>query len=169
MSQETTPVELRSAAGTPAQGSARRSFLSAAAMVLGLTSAYGLFAAIAARFLYPARPEERRWMFVVALRDTRRGVTLAYSTPGGLGVSIIRLAERGTADDFIALSNVCPHLGCKVNWETQNNRFFCPCHNGAFDADGVSISGPPFDARQNLARYPLKVEAGMLFINIPVS
>ena len=76
---------------------------------------------------------------------------------------------RTACEDFIALSSICPHLGCKVHWETQNQRFFCPCHNGAFSAAGVSTAGPPFDVHQNLARFPLKVENGNLFIEVPVA
>lgn len=32
--------------------------------------------------------------------------------------------------DFVAMSNVCTHLGCRVRWISDKNIFFCPCHNG---------------------------------------
>jgi Rieske Fe-S protein len=81
-------------------------------------------------------------------------------------VVISRIDSNGDESDFVALSSVCPHLGCQVHWEGQNNRFFCPCHNGAFDPQGNAIAGPPKEAHQALARYPLKVENGLLFIQV---
>jgi menaquinol-cytochrome c reductase iron-sulfur subunit len=41
------------------------------------------------------------------------------------------------------LSAVCPHLGCSVGWNDAKGQFVCPCHNGAFTADGTLVSGPP--------------------------
>ena len=146
----------------------RRSFLSLVTMALGLTGGYGAFVAMAARFLYPAKPAERRWMFVARLGELAHGGSVLFSAPNGQAVSVTRLALGGTVEDFIALSSICPHLGCKVHWETQNQRFFCPCHNGAFDLQGQATSGPPFDSHQNLARFPLKVENDNLFIEVPV-
>ena len=54
-----------------------------------------------------------------------------------------------------------------MHWEAHNNRFFCPCHNGAFDPAGKATAGPPADAGQSLLRYPVKVEAGLLYILVP--
>lgn len=128
-----------------------------------------MFAALAGRYLYPARPAEKRWMFVAELASVAKGASFTYLAPDGRSVSIARMTEQGTVADFIALSNICPHLGCAVHWEPQNVRFFCPCHNGAFDAEGVATEGPPADARQSLARYPLMVENGLLFIEVAVT
>lgn len=154
------------AAGNPAD---RRSFLSLVAMTLGLAGGYGMFAGLAARFLYPARPPDKRWMYVAGLNDIAHGGSILFAAPSGQTISVTRLESRGAVEDFIALSSICPHLGCKVHWETQNTRFFCPCHNGAFNAEGISTAGPPFDAHQNLARFPLKIENGNLFIEVPTA
>jgi len=37
----------------------------------------------------------------------------------------------------------CTHMGCPVGWSQGAKRFLCPCHGGAFTADGVEVSGPP--------------------------
>ncbi len=42
-----------------------------------------------------------------------------------------------------AFSAVCTHLGCLVKWLPNKGEFFCPCHAGRFDANGVNIAGPP--------------------------
>jgi len=77
-------------------------------------------------------------------------------------VVVARQVARTAAEDFLALSSVCSQLGCRVHRESQNDRFFSPCHNGAFDRDGKPISGPPQAANQSLVGFPLKLENGLL-------
>ncbi len=153
----------------PGAAAGRRGFLAAAStavMSAGLVGGYGAFAAIAGRFLYPARPADRGWQFLIEEARVAIGDSLHYRTPAGENVSITRKERNGEAGDFIALSSTCPHLGCQVHWEGQNNRYFCPCHNGVFDPDGVGIGGPPGDAGQSLPRYALKIEKGLLYIEV---
>jgi len=148
----------------------RRQFLrkaSRAAMTAGLVGGYGGFAAVAARYLYPARTGEAMWQFVSETRGIAVGEAIRYRGPSGETINITRMGRRGTADDFIALSSTCPHLGCQVRWEAQNDRFFCPCHNGTFDRSGKATGGPPGEAGQSLPRYELKVERGNLHIAVP--
>jgi len=137
-------------------------------MVATMTAAYGTLAAFMARFLYPAKPLQRGWQMVIELGGIRNGESLIYRLPNGSPVNVTRIAETGSAEDFLALSSTCPHLGCQVHWEPQNDRFFCPCHNGIFTPEGVAIGGPPGDAGQSLPRYPLKVEGNLLFIEVPL-
>lgn len=148
----------------------RRDFLGRAsrvAMAAGLVGGYGGFGAIAARFMYPARADDREWQFVADLGRLRAGESLRYRGPAGETINVTRQGESGTADDFVALSSTCPHLGCQVHWESQNARYFCPCHNGTFDAAGHGTGGPPGDAGQSLGRYPLRVEGNLLYILVP--
>ncbi len=123
--------------------------------------------AIALRYLYPARPDELSWQFVAEVDTIEVGESLLYQGPSGETINIARQSREGGADAFVALSSTCPHLGCQVRWEAQNNRFFCPCHNGVFDPSGVATGGPPGEAGQRLAQYPLKVEGGLLHIAVP--
>ncbi|WP_432364025.1 ubiquinol-cytochrome c reductase iron-sulfur subunit [Sporosarcina sp. UB5] len=49
-------------------------------------------------------------------------------------------------EEVIALSPVCKHLGCTVNWEGDEkykNEFFCPCHDGRYKKNGKNIPGSP--------------------------
>lgn len=57
---------------------------------------------------------------------------------GGKPVLIIR-----TDKAFIALSAVCTHLGCLVEFNSAKRHVDCPCHAGTFDLDGKVIGGPP--------------------------
>lgn len=63
--------------------------------------------------------------------------------------------------DFAAISNTCTHLGCRVRWITENEQFFCPCHNAVFDKAGNVVSGPP---PKPLNQYQVKLENDQLFI-----
>lgn len=153
----------------------RRDFLSTfstVAMAGGLIAGYGTFAILAGRFVFPAA-DETPWLFVAEASSVKPGEAIAFESPTGVKVAIARRAGEGlqkTAelDDFIALSSVCPHLGCRVHWEPHNQRFFCPCHNGVFDPEGRPVSGPPKAAEQELSRYPLKVSGGLLYIAMSV-
>ncbi|HVS14115.1 MAG TPA: Rieske (2Fe-2S) protein [Thermoanaerobaculia bacterium] len=129
-----------------------------------LAAAYGTFAAFLGRFLYPSGPDARRWMFVARSEEVR-GDAYPFLTPAGSTVNLTRRGAGGA--ELVALSSTCPHLGCQVHWEPQNQRFFCPCHNGIFDPSGRAISGPPADAGQSLIEYPTKVEDGLVFIELP--
>ena len=76
-------------------------------------------------------------------------------------ISVYVYTENGR--DFIALSNVCTHLGCRVRWITDQSEFFCPCHNGVFDKNGNVVSGPP---PRPLDRYEVSVENDQLLIKV---
>jgi nitrite reductase/ring-hydroxylating ferredoxin subunit len=136
-------------------------------MAGGLAGGYGLFAWVGARFMLPPRLGQMHQLFVGRVADVAVGSTLLHQTPDGRTVNITRRGADGTVADFIALSSTCPHLGCQVRWEGQNSRYFCPCHNGTFDAQGTATGGPPFDAGLSLPRYVLTVQKGLLYINVP--
>lgn len=74
-------------------------------------------------------------------------------------VSVYVLTEDGR--DYISLSNICTHLGCRVRWISDQGQYFCPCHNAAFSKIGLVVSGPP---PEPLDRFETKVENDQLFI-----
>ncbi len=47
-----------------------------------------------------------------------------------------------TSEGVTALSMICTHLGCTVQYQEARQRFYCPCHDGVFDRDGDVVSGP---------------------------
>jgi nitrite reductase/ring-hydroxylating ferredoxin subunit len=55
----------------------------------------------------------------------------------------------------------CAHLGCPVRWFPQSGLFMCPCHGGAYYADGSRASGPP---ERGLFEYPFRILNGTLHI-----
>jgi len=149
----------------------RRGFFGTAASLAvagGLTAGYGAFAYLGLRFLYPTKDRSVGWQFLSTVDKLKEGEALIFVSPGGAKVVVARQGPGNEAGDFIALSSVCPHLGCAVHWEPQNNRFFCPCHNGVFTPTGEPVSGPPKAAGQALTKYPLRVEGDLIFVEVPL-
>lgn len=163
-----TPQSLSERHSLPKDEHPRRKFLTVASgsALAGLLGAYGTFAYMLGEFVYPAADKSKGWLFVCTVDTLAEGEALDFNSPTGAKVVVARQGAGTAAEDFLALSSVCPHLGCRVHWESQNDRFFCPCHNGAFDREGKAVSGPPQAANQSLVRFPLKVENGLLFLEI---
>lgn len=167
MSTDQPPQEQRSESAESAEPASRRDFMTTAstvAMAGGLAASYGTLGVMAGRFLYADDSDTIGWLFVANVGDLEMGDSMTFVSPSGAKVVVARQSEGDTAEDFIALSSVCPHLGCQVHWEPHNDRFFCPCHNGVFDPQGNPLEGPPAQANQRLIQFPLKVEKGLLYI-----
>ncbi|CCF86215.1 ubiquinol-cytochrome c reductase iron-sulfur subunit [Nitrolancea hollandica] len=58
---------------------------------------------------------------------------------------------------FLAFAVTCTHLGCPVSWQDGARLFFCPCHGGAYYADGRVAAGPP---PKPLFQYQTRVQNG---------
>jgi menaquinol-cytochrome c reductase iron-sulfur subunit len=62
---------------------------------------------------------------------------------------------------LLALTSICPHLGCTVPWNKEKNQFVCPCHGGTFTVDGTRVSGPSLRGMDTL---PTSIEGGRLMV-----
>ena len=142
----------------------RRTFFANLFMGVGLAVSHLTAVGFGLRFLYPDRRVRRQRLLVGRKAEMPSGAALPFKTPAGQTINIV----RGPAG-FVALSDVCPHLGCRVHWDGGRGHFVCPCHNGHFDRRGVPLSGPPADMGASLSRFDV-VEAGdLLFIEIEVT
>ncbi len=45
-------------------------------------------------------------------------------------------------NSFKAISVVCQHLGCAVEFSKEKNIFECPCHGSKYYRNGVNFAGP---------------------------
>jgi Rieske Fe-S protein len=45
--------------------------------------------------------------------------------------------------DLKALSATCTHLDCIVQYQPDQKRIWCACHNGVYNVNGQNVSGPP--------------------------
>jgi menaquinol-cytochrome c reductase iron-sulfur subunit len=68
---------------------------------------------------------------------------------------------RKSASDVVAFSPICPHLGCRFDWDVRASEFKCPCHASAYTVDGQVIAGP---APRPLDSLPVEVRQGRVFI-----
>lgn len=64
-----------------------------------------------------------------------------------------------TPGGIVALSAVCPHLGCGI--ERDHNGFFCPCHESRFDGQGARKTGP---SPRALDRLAVRIEGGRVLV-----
>jgi Rieske Fe-S protein len=151
--------------------SKNRSSISRRGLLLGgflasLAATYGLFASYAMKFVFPERKEPRlRRVFLAFASDIPQGDSKSILMPSGdqLLISNTRSIDAETGNTFVAFSNSCPHLGCKVFWEAQAEQFICPCHQGIFDAEGQPVSGPPAQSDSNLKHYRIEVEGNSIY------
>lgn len=122
-------------------------FVNSVAAVLGasLSAVLGAFA-----IRTPPAAQAGRWIRAAGAGD------LTPHVPVPRVVSMSRqdgwYRERARATVFVvwdgdksvhALSATCTHLGCQVRWDPEASQFRCPCHGGAFDAQGHVVEGPP--------------------------
>lgn len=70
--------------------------------------------------------------------------------------------RRVSAEKFQVFAVNCAHLGCPVRWFEQSGLFLCPCHGGAYYADGQRAAGPP---QRGLFEYLVKITKGELMID----
>ena len=54
-----------------------------------------------------------------------------------------RAHARYIDGDLVVFSQICRHKKCTVRWDEMENAFYCPCHEGVYDAKGNVVSGPP--------------------------
>ena len=53
------------------------------------------------------------------------------------------LLIKESGGNLRAFKGVCTHLDCNVTWMPDLLKFFCACHKGWYDQNGVNIEGPP--------------------------
>ena len=73
----------------------------------------------------------------IVARSVRDGWSTATDVPLG-SVWLTRTDDT----TVVALSAVCPHLGCGVDFDAGADRYRCPCHDSAFDLEGKRLTGP---------------------------
>lgn len=78
-----------------------------------------------------------RWYEMAAAAELADGSVRRFSAGGVDGY----LIKEGNS--VRAVSAICTHMGCHINWHDTHARFECLCHGAAFDKDGQVIAGIP--------------------------
>ncbi len=109
------------------------------------------------------------WISLGSLTDFPEGETrlVNYRNPvttpwDGQTGDIPCWVRRISGTTFQVFAINCAHLGCPVRWFAQSKLFMCPCHGGAYYADGSRASGPP---ERGLFEYDHRIENNTLMIS----
>lgn len=86
---------------------------------------------------------------------------LSPSMPGWKQRHDVEVFVVGGEPNPLVLSSECSHQGCPVDWKVE--RFSCPCHGSAFDAEGAVLNGP---ATKPLSRLQSSTEGDALWIRV---
>ena len=70
---------------------------------------------------------------------------------------------RNGSNNLSALSLVCTHQDCRVDWKKSSNSLYCPCHGSEFAADGKVIGGP---APSPLSTFEVKEENQSILVKV---
>ncbi len=124
----------------------------------------GWLAALAGSFLYPVikllfPPTPEPDQVVLPLADygsVDPGSVKMFSW--GSKPGLLKKADDGEMTAFVG---VCTHLDCNVTYLPDQKKFFCACHDGWYDENGVNIAGPP---PKPLRRLIVAIEGESLII-----
>lgn len=131
------PVAAAKPAGPPASP-ARRKFISWFGLAWTAFTAATMGAlSLVLRFMFPNVLFEPPTTFKAGFPSDYEVGTVDMRWKDKFGTFIIR-----TAEGLYALSNVCTHLGCTVNWLGGENKFKCPCHGSGYYKNGINFEGP---------------------------
>jgi nitrite reductase/ring-hydroxylating ferredoxin subunit len=131
--------------------------------IAGLAGGFGLDR-VWQRFRAPEQPPSGftlsggRWYAVAQLADLTPGVATPVDA-GAVPAFVLRDEES-----VRALSRVCTHMGCLLNFDAGESEFQCPCHGAVFDVQGRpdpeydKFSLPPLPALQ------VRVVRGTVFV-----
>ncbi|HEY0827794.1 MAG TPA: ubiquinol-cytochrome c reductase iron-sulfur subunit [Bacilli bacterium] len=71
--------------------------------------------------------------------------------------------SRSADGKIFALSPVCKHLGCTINWNNNPefvNEYFCHCHGAHYTKDGKNLAVAP----NPLDEFSVKLENGFVYL-----
>jgi cytochrome b6-f complex iron-sulfur subunit len=77
---------------------------------------------------------------------------------GSSPLHVVRLPS----EEIVAVSALCTHFSCVLNWDPQARTFVCPCHDGVFSATGDVISGLPTRA---LDTFRVEIRRGEILVH----
>ncbi len=91
------------------------------------------------KFVLPPRRAEMDADTVAAQANELAPGTAKIFRFGNQPAILIRLADGS----YRALSAVCTHLNCTVQYRARERDIWCACHNGVYNLQGGNVSGPP--------------------------
>ena len=91
----------------------------------------------------------------------------ALQSPGGAVIvdspTDTILVIRASASTVTALSAVCTHQGCVVEFDANQSLLVCPCHGSVFAESGSVVQGP---ARRALHVYQATLSGSQIVVTL---
>jgi cytochrome b6-f complex iron-sulfur subunit len=118
-------------------------------------------------YLSPSKVKKKTVTFFPVLdeeelpRNGVKRVDFTYENRGRKIHTKVFIVMSGSG--LFALSPICTHLGCLVNWDNNKKEFLCPCHGGKYGIEGDVRKGPPSDP---LTRLPIKIREEKVYIGM---
>jgi cytochrome b6-f complex iron-sulfur subunit len=135
----------------------RRDFLNNVRAAIGIGGVVQTFESCSKNEGTPAQPSPSGLTI-----DLSSPANSALKTTGGFilskGIFVICTAPSA----YTALSSICTHQGCTVNFNSSSKQFSCPCHGGMFDISGKVLVGPPTSP---LPKYSVLVNGNNLTVS----
>ncbi|HEY7973871.1 MAG TPA: Rieske (2Fe-2S) protein [Ktedonobacterales bacterium] len=152
----------------------RRTGVSRRGVLLGgLGAAAALTGAAVTAALEQSRQQSHNAPPTGALVPEGVGIWVAIAALDAVPLGAVKRFEAGavigylqhTASGFVALSGVCTHMACLLQWNSGDQTFDCPCHGGRFLTNGEAAPGarytyPPLPAIQT------KVESEQVWVYV---
>jgi len=97
-----------------------------------------------------------------------KGGPIKVGTPGAFAAGTATYVPEGrlfianTGTTLLALSQKCPHLGCRVEPCASSGYFECACHGSEFDIGGEWIKGP---APVGMTQFPITLEGSDVVVD----
>jgi Rieske Fe-S protein len=136
----------------------RRAFLEGAAATVGAALVAGCTSGSSAPL---QAKESAQGLTLAGTQLPANGEAVAFLFPDGKQPGLLYSSKAGQSG---AVSAVCTHQGCTVEWTNgaPQGAFSCPCHQSKFDLNGKALKGPAttplahYAATQNGADVELK-------------
>ena len=91
------------------------------------------------KFIFPPYKEPDEVILPFSdFKDMRPNSVKSFAWGSKLG-----LVKKNDDDTYVAFVGVCTHLDCNVAYLNEQRKFFCACHDGWYDENGINIGGPP--------------------------
>ena len=86
----------------------------------------------------------------------------ALNVAGGYVYANGVIIAKTSSGAIIAVSQACSHEGAAVQFQNDNNRFYCPRHGATFNTSGAATGGP---TNSPLKQYTVTVNGNLVRVN----
>ena len=132
----------------------------------------GINLAVAAALLVPAtkfilsplsRRSKEKWVDVLGEGELLEGETREVSYLIKVNDGYQEVDRKYTVYLYKSSDGIkCFDPGCRITYQKDKSRYFCPCHGGIFSEQGAVISGPP---PTGLLEHGVKVKDGRILVS----